>query len=200
MPDADKLAYLAKQNREKDPMKEQTNQPKKKFESGEHIPVHEAGLVILNPFLPMLFERAGCMEGNTWRSEESKAKAVKLLQYAATGHEIADEHTLVIHKLLCGMEPSEFLTGTLPLTEEEKELVTGLLQAVIQRWDKMQSSSVENLRASFFMRDGTLSSHEDIWRLRVEHKAYDILLQTLPWGIGFIKAAWMQKALTVEWI
>jgi hypothetical protein len=33
----------------------------------------------------------------------------------------------------------------------------------------------------------------------VEKKAYDILLDRLPWGIGMIKLSWAPYVLNVEW-
>jgi hypothetical protein len=35
--------------------------------------------------------------------------------------------------------------------------------------------------------------------LQVEQKAVDVLLNTLPWGIGVIKLPWMKEILHTEW-
>jgi hypothetical protein len=37
------------------------------------------------------------------------------------------------------------------------------------------------------------------WELQVEKKAYDVLLETLPWGIQMIQMSWMKERLVVLW-
>ncbi|MBS1635978.1 MAG: hypothetical protein JST26_08640 [Bacteroidetes bacterium] len=177
-----------------------SDKKKEAMRSGEEITIHNAGLVLLQPFYSHLFVRAGLMMEGKWTSDEKKARAVRLLQYAATENEQAEEHLLVLNKILCGMEPHEFLIETTPLTDEEKNTVDGMLKAVTQQWDKMKNTSVENFRASFLMREGFISSGEEAWMLQVSTKAYDILLQTLPWSYGFVKYSWMNKPLNVTWI
>ena len=37
------------------------------------------------------------------------------------------------------------------------------------------------------------------WRLEVARMGHDVLLDKIPWGIGFIKLPWMEEPLFVEW-
>jgi hypothetical protein len=61
------------------------------------------------------------------------------------------------------------------------------------------NGTTEGLQQSFFQRTGKLVKKGDDWQLQVEQRAYDMLLSSLPWGIGIIKTSWMKGMLWVEW-
>jgi len=44
-----------------------------------------------------------------------------------------------------------------------------------------------------------LEQRKDGHLLRIERKGRDMLLDKLPWGIGFFKLSWMEVKLTVDW-
>jgi len=100
---------------------------------------------------------------------------------------------------MCALPLEEPVPAEILLTNEEKQLCEELLKVVIQRWEKMNNSSVEGFQAAFLQRDGALWEKDDDWWLRVEERGYDMILQTLPWGIGMIKTPWMEKTIYTEW-
>lgn len=73
-----------------------------------------------------------------------------------------------------------------------------MLDAVLQNWDKMSNSTVENLRGSFLLRNAMLLE-EDTWSLQVESAGYDVILSFLPWTISIINLPWMSKRVETEW-
>ncbi|WP_142686675.1 contractile injection system tape measure protein [Chitinophaga polysaccharea] len=158
-----------------------------------------AGLIILHPFIPYGFKRVGLVNDEGFVSREAQHRAVHLLQYMATGKEEHAEHELALNKILCALPLEEPVPAEMLLTAEEKQLCEELLKVVIQRWEKMNNSSVEGFRAAFLQRDGALWEKEGDWWLRIEERGYDLILQTLPWGIGMIKAPWMEKTIYTEW-
>jgi hypothetical protein len=85
------------------------------------------------------------------------------------------------------------------LTEQEIDVSQQMLNAVLQNWDKMSNSTVENLQGSFLLREGSLAQHDDYWSLSVSSAGYDILLNFLPWNIDTISLPWIEKRLEVEW-
>lgn len=172
---------------------------KELLNENEGIYIHNAGMILFHPFMPQLFSRAGLVENNRFKDEESRIRAAALLQYAVTGQEQTEEHAMPLNKILCGMDLQLPLGEVVKLTEEEKALATGMLQAVIANWDKMKNTSVAGLREAFLMREGRLMRNEEAWVLRVEHKTLDVLLQTLPWGLGLVKFQWMHLPLHIEW-
>ena len=74
-----------------------------------------------------------------------------------------------------------------------------MLNSVLQNWNMMKKSTVENLQGAFLMRDGILRETEDKWKLHVEKKAFDAVMSDLPWTISVIKLPWMHKRIEVEW-
>ncbi|TWF31839.1 hypothetical protein FHW36_11728 [Chitinophaga polysaccharea] len=159
-----------------------------------------AGLILLHPFLPFGFKRVGLVNDEGFVNREAQHRAVHLLQYMVNGKEIHAEHELALNKLLCALPLEEPVPAEILLTAEEKQLCRELLTVVIQRWEKMNNSSIEGFQAAFLQREGALWQKEDDWWLRVEERGYDLILQTLPWGIGMIRTPWMEKTIYTEWV
>jgi hypothetical protein len=78
--------------------------------------------------------------------------------------------------------------------------VEDMLSTAISYWTALKNTSPDGLREGFLLRSGKLSHKFDEWFLFVEQKTLDVLLQQLPWTIGFIKLPWMNKMLKVEWV
>ncbi|MDQ6867409.1 MAG: contractile injection system tape measure protein [Pseudomonadota bacterium] len=156
-----------------------------------------AGLVLLHPFLPRLFEALGIAAEDKLEQPE---RALRLLHFLATGQRIASEYELLLPKLLCNVPFEVVVESQIELTTAEEEEAVALLEAVIHHWDALGDTSVDGLRGTFLARPGKLSRRDngdDL--LPVETRSFDILLDRLPWGIGMIQLPWMKKILWVEW-
>ena len=163
-------------------------------EDGVHL--DNAGLVLLHPFLPRLFEALGVSAGDALIRPE---RALCLLHLLATGEVTAPEYELVLPKVLCGLPVGEPVPAV-RLTEAEIEEAGALLEAAIRHWEALRGTGPEAFRGTFLMRPGMLSPDEDgDWLLRVEEQTVDILLDQLPWGISMIRLPWMRRMLRVEW-
>lgn len=81
--------------------------------------------------------------------------------------------------------------------KEECEL---LLQELIHHWSILKNTSITGLRETFLQRNGKISPVDKGWLLNVEQKGVDVLLNSLPWGIGVIKLPWNATTIFVEWI
>lgn len=162
--------------------------------------VNQSGLVILHPFLQLYFEDVGLVEGEAFRDEMAQQMAIYLLHYLATGQTDAPEYELVLPKLLCGWSLNEPVARRLVLPDTALAEGENLLQAVINYWHVLKSTSPDGLREGFLQREGKLTRlYEGDWRLQVEQKAIDILLGSLPWGFNVVKLPWMENLLMVEW-
>ncbi|MCU0348062.1 MAG: contractile injection system tape measure protein [Saprospiraceae bacterium] len=160
------------------------------------IYIRNAGLVLLHPFMQMLFEELGIAKDGKLLQP---GRAIQLLQVLATGH-TGPEYDLAFNKLLCGIEPDVFLKLPLRLTKKEMVECERLLKAAIGHWSKLGDTSPEGLRGTFLCRDGKLSRRPDgAWLLQVEQRGFDVLLADLPWSISMIKLPWMPDLLYVEW-
>lgn len=159
--------------------------------------IDNAGLVLLHPFLPRLMEGTGIAAGGELLSPE---RAMVLLHYLATGRKIAPEYELILPKLLCNWPLDMPTAADVGLTAQEIEEANALLEAVIGHWGALGNTSVDGLRGNFLLRPGKLSLlNEEEWKLEVENRTYDILLDQLPWGIGLVKLPWMEIMLQTEW-
>ncbi len=164
----------------------------------EAVYIRRAGLVLLHPFIGMLFEKCAIQLREGRIVPEDISRAVGLLEYAATGQEAPEEHELVLHKILCGVSENQPVSKY-QLMPEDKNMVHSMLEAVIGRWSVLKNTSVEGLRGSFLLRNGKLEEEPEQYFLKVEQQAYDLLLDQLPWNITQVKLSWMTKMLWVEW-
>lgn len=168
----------------------------------EALTVGNAGLCLLAPWFVRLFAMLGWLdeERKKFRSTASKVRAVFLLQYLASGEEKAwREAELAFNRLLTALPGHVPLPKSLPLADEERQTADGMVAGVKANWPQMNGTSVEGFRGSFILRGGTLEQEEERWLLTVEEKAYDLLLETVPWGFRQIRLPWLKKHVQVKW-
>jgi hypothetical protein len=156
-----------------------------------------AGVVLLHPFLGELFHSRGLLDGPRFRDDAARHHAVHLVGHLTFGGE-APEYDLLLAKLLCGM-PWEELLPPGEIDDGDRVACGDLLAAVLGHWRALKSSSPDWLRDQFFLRDGTLESIDQGWRLTVERRAQDVLLTRLPWGLGVVRLPWLRDVLHVRW-
>lgn len=161
------------------------------------VMVGHAGLVLLHPFLPQLFNACGVSQKMKLVNREA---AAALLHWLATGRDEAFEFELGFVKLLLGLRPETPLAvGEGLLGAREREEGEALLGAAIAHWRALGKTSVDGLRVAFLQRRGALREEEDGWRLQPEPESYDVLLRHLPWGLATVKLPWMTRPLYTDW-
>ena len=165
----------------------------------DFILIPDAGLVLLHPFLPRLFEYCNWLNKDGFVNDEARNRAVYALHYLAAGDEEAPEFVLMLPKLLCGVPLAAPIESALPLTDTEKAACDDLLVQVIGHWSALRNTSSVTLRETFLWRQGKLFSTDQGWRLEVQRKTEDVLLNRLPWGFSMIKLSWMRGLLSVSW-
>lgn len=162
----------------------------------EGIYIQHAGLVIVAPFLPALFNRLALFNGSVITDLN---RAVYLVQYMASGRERVAEFELGLAKILCGIASDTPVDTHLHISREEKQEINELLVSVIEYWNILKDTSPEGLQQSFLQRPGKLQFRNNDWLLQVEQKPWDVLLQHLPWNISMLKLPWMGGMLKTEW-
>lgn len=173
------------------------------------LAVGNAGLVLLHPYLPSLFQRLRLCVGPRFKDEAAARRAALLLQAVVLeapedGETVplrqeSVESALALNKLMCGLPMHEPLPREWTLTTEERQVIQGLLTAVVQHWRVLGSTRVNGLRQTFLRRGGQLLREEDGWRLKVEPGPFDMLIDHLPWGYSVLKFGWMEGVLHVDW-
>ena len=165
----------------------------------ESIYIANAGLILLWPFLGRYFRRLNLVGAKEFNDEASRMRAILLIQYLVTGKKEAPEYELALNKLLCGANMDMEVDMEIDISEEEINLSNSLLTGAITNWEKLKGTRIGTFRETFLQRNGSLYYMNNRWELKVEKKAYDVLLETLPWGIQMIQMSWMKERLVVLW-
>lgn len=168
----------------------------------EILLVGNAGLCLLSPWFPRLFFMLGYInEGKRdFKDTISRLRAVFVIQYLANPEDKDyRESELTFNRLLVSLPAQIPLPKRMELTEEEKRTAGSMLEGVKANWDKMKGTSIDGFRRTFLIRNGQLEQQDERWLLTVEDKAYDILLDTIPWGFRQIRFPWMKKYIQVSW-
>jgi hypothetical protein len=158
------------------------------------------GLVIAAPYLPQLFNSLGLMEKSKFKDRASALRAVHLLQYMTDPAEELPVHQLTLNRILCNLKPRTGSEPPFQIKPREKEIIEGLITGMIQNWKIIGNTSIQGFRQSFLCRTGVLTlDQNDCWRLKVDPKAFDMLLDSIPWSFSIIKHPWMDRVLHVTW-
>ncbi|MBS0473220.1 MAG: hypothetical protein JSR60_19275 [Proteobacteria bacterium] len=170
----------------------------------ETLYVNNAGLVIVSPFLPRLFEKLDVLrDGPDGKPRisgiEHASRAVHLLQYLVDGRCDAPEPELVLNKLLCGLDLALPVEPGVEPTAEEREVCDGLIQAVIANWPIIKNTSPAGLRETFLQREGRVTRSGTDWQLRVQRKTVDVLVDQVPWSFSVVLHRWMEHPIHVTW-
>ncbi|MCD8262006.1 MAG: hypothetical protein LUD15_11400 [Bacteroides sp.] len=161
--------------------------------------INNAGIVLLAPFLSVLFTRLGLVENGVFRDHPSRIKAIHAIHRLVYPGEFCNEPDCLLNKLLTGTGFSEPVPPQPDLLPEEIVLVESLPEGVLAHWKKLKNSSSQTLREAFLKREGKLEEQVDKWVLTVEKKSYDMLIDYIPWGFRTLSFPWMPKPLFVQW-
>ena len=174
---------------------EETAQP-------EYIPVTNAGLCLLTPWVIRLFGMLDLLteDKKDLKDMDARIRAIFILQRLVTA-EIREykESDLAFNRLLVGCPFNVPLPKSLELTDKEVKTIESMLAGVKANWSKMENTSVGGFQRSFIEREGHLEQRVNKWVLTVENKAYDILLNSLPWSYRMIRFPWLKKPVSVLW-
>lgn len=162
----------------------------------EGLIISNAGLVIMAPFLPQLFEHCGIIENH---KITDRNKAIALMHFTIYGNCDYREYDVLLNKILCGLNGSDSLEAVYDLSDDEKSQAEHMLTSVIGHWSALKGTSPDGLREGFLIRKGSLIYKHEQWFLQVEQKVIDLLLDQLPWTIGFVKLPWMKTMLKTHW-
>lgn len=174
----------------------------------ESLIVSNAGIVLLNPFLPMLFRSLSLQDDESeWISEEHHLAAIYLLNYLSTGALEADEDELYIGRILTAFDSDEVIPQ---ISEEQffeliaketlKNELEQLIQAVRDNWRPMRNCSWNGLRNDFLSRTGTIkNAGENDYELTIESGGLDVMLSYKDWSISMITYSWLEGIIYVKW-
>ncbi len=173
------------------------NLTKLKNQGGIHV--YNAGVVLINGYLPMLFDRLGLLNNREFVSIEARENAVHYLQYVITGLTYTEEVYLPLNKVLCGLPLEQALKSGIDISDKDKHTIESMIKAIIGHWPVIGASSIEGFRGNWLVRDGLLKEQEEKWEIVVEKRPYDLLINKSPFSLSMIKYPWMSKRLEIIW-
>jgi hypothetical protein len=182
-----------------DPTVVQYDFEKKNKYMEQEIYVQNAGLVIFQAYLPYFFNQCDLFDDNKFKSHQAAQRGALLLQYIYNDKEGINEEEMVLNKLLCGLPIEEVLPSEFVPTEKEKEIISQMFDAIISHWVIIKNSSHQGFRESWLNRAGKLVKKEDAWELTVEQRAFDVLLDQIPFSINPVRFNWMSEPIIVIW-
>lgn len=168
----------------------------------ECIGITNAGLCLLALWLPRLFDILGLLteDRKDLKDTEARIRAIFILQRLVTDEKREyREQELAFNRILTGCPFHVPLPKALELTGSEMQTIESMLAGVKANWNKLRNTSVKGFQHSFIERPGRMERREDKWVLYVEERAYDILLDSLPWSYRQIRLPWLKKKLNVLW-
>lgn len=168
----------------------------------EYMDIENAGLCLMAIWFPRLFDLLGLLTADRkdFKDMTSRIRAVFVLQRLVTDELKAyREQALAFNRILVSCPFRVPLPQMLPLTDNEIRVVDSMLAGVKANWNKMNGTSVKGFQHSFIERPGRLEQRDDRWVLYVESRAYDMLLDSLPWSYSRLRLPWLRKMLVVIW-
>ncbi|MEI7706713.1 MAG: contractile injection system tape measure protein [Chlorobium sp.] len=113
------------------------------------IAITNAGLVLAAPFLQRLWSLLGLLDGISFANESAGKRAVQLMQFLVFVTTQVADSVLILNKLMCGMPFDASIDTLSDISASEKEIIEGLLNAMISNWPAIGHTSIAGLRESF---------------------------------------------------
>ncbi len=168
----------------------------------QYISTSSAGLAILSPWFARLFGMLGLLdkENRRFKSEEAKIRGVFILQRLSTPEQRRwRDSELAFNRILVGLPFSTPLPAELELYKEEVEAIESMLKGVKANWKVLANTSMHGFQSSFIARKGRIERRKSSWRVHVEPRSYDMLLDSLPWSYTPIRLPWLKEWIDIIW-
>lgn len=160
---------------------------------------HQAGLVLFHPYYKLLFSRLQLLTEKNELQPDQLGRARSVLA-ALAGEAEATAPLDPLARVLLGLPDGATPPPPVPLTEDEAQLIEGLIRSVIAQWSALGQTSPAGLQEAFIRRDGQLWVDATGVHLRVDPGPFDVLLDSLPWSLDTVVALpWMPVPCHVMW-
>ncbi|HAP61053.1 MAG TPA: hypothetical protein DCR93_16655 [Cytophagales bacterium] len=106
---------------------------------------------------------------------------------------------MALNRALVGLPQDYLLPGVYEPTTAEKSLADQMLSALIEHWAIISAHDLAGFRDTWLWRSGRLTEQEQKYELVVDTRAYDILLDKLPYTLSPAMFPWADKPIYVQW-
>ena len=163
------------------------------------ITIQHAGLCLLHPFIPSYFEVLQLTEQNAFKSDESKARAMRLLDYLASGDPNYRSAAPSLSHYLCGFDSYPAGKNNTTLTSEELAKSEALLNSVIKHWKALNQCGIDSLREVYLRKPGIFFVDKQSMQLNISGSSMDLLIDTIPWNKTLIHLPWLNHPISLVW-
>lgn len=164
--------------------------------------VASAGLSLLWPMLPRLFQTFGLIDAESQWVPGAQSRAVAVLDWLAWGQTPVIDWRMPVPRVLCGLPlvPDEEESVDWPELDMPQTLfLDSWLGTTLATLPGLQRLSVTDLRTFFLQRTGALLDDRGDYTLTIEPDATDVLLYQLPWPLSQVMLPWLDQPLTLKW-
>lgn len=177
---------------------EQTFSHKEKRD--DFYPASFSGLALLSSFFPVLFKNLDFLDDEDKIREEKISPAMNTLYYLASGNtSIPEDFDSRYCLLLLGVKETHQTTLSHKISVTEIEEADHMLGSFMSHCPAIATLLLQGVREGFFQRGGTIMDMGSNYQLEMDSHPLDVLLRTVPWGIGVSFHPWMDKPLIIEW-
>ncbi|ETS30677.1 hypothetical protein BB987_01515 [Photorhabdus temperata] len=160
--------------------------------------VSNAGILVLWPILPALFNRLGLLEKQKFIHRQAQFSAVDLLDYLIWGAEETQTERKTLNRVLCGLTTNED-TESFPVEPETRLIADQWLDTIIRQLPSWKKLSRNDARQLFLQRPGELLVDKQEIKITVQHEPFDALLTDWPWPLNIAKLPWLDRPLRIDW-
>lgn len=161
-------------------------------------PVNNAGILVLWPILPVLFNQLGLLEKQKFIHRQAQFSAVVILDYLIWGTEKAPIEHKGLNPILCGLMTDENIEST-PIEPDKQLIIDQWLGTVIAQLPTWKKLSRNDARQLFLQRPGELRIDEQEINITIQHQPFDALLADWPWPLNIAKLPWLDRPLLINW-
>ncbi|MBS9433053.1 contractile injection system tape measure protein [Photorhabdus hainanensis] len=174
------------------------NRPYPESDLSSPYQVSNAGILILWPMLPALFNQLDLLEEKKFIHRQAQFMAIDFLDYLIWGSEEGQVERKILNKVLCGLTIDEEMQS-IPIEPEEQLIIEQWLDAIIAQLPGWKKLSRNDARQLFLQRPGELLIDEQEIKITLQHQPFDLLLADWPWPLNIAKLPWLNHHLQIDW-
>ncbi|WP_323837465.1 contractile injection system tape measure protein [Photorhabdus africana] len=160
--------------------------------------VNNAGILMLWPMLPALFNQLGLLEGEKFIHRQAQYHAVNFLDYLIWGTDETPAERKRLNNILCGLMINEN-TKSISVEPEKQLITTQWLDTIITQLPGWKKLSCNDVRQLFLQRPGELLVNEQEIKITIQQQPFDALLADWPWPLNIAKLPWLDRSLLIDW-
>jgi len=161
-----------------------------------------AGIVLLWPLLPHLFEARRLIDSSGFINEAAQVQAVMLLDALVWGDSTLGLWRLEEFCYWCGLPAERILQAPDTWRTFDSGLQVQLdawLEDVLAQIPGLDGFDAPALRALFLQRSGQLEIRDTQVQLILNTQAQDVLLRDCPWPLSHLTLPWLPLVVSLKW-